>query len=131
MTDMEAGSPDAPAIEERMVSLALQCGINLDRTEDPVTFSDVRKAAESDRDLRAGIWWAPQVLPHGLADYLVRSWTIHIETFDRTRSLADLEIAAGWARRHAVAARCLLAIPKPPLVAAQPHKSAAAKEESP
>lgn len=119
MTDLEGRSaPDAYGVneletEDRMYVLAIRCGVQLDREEDPVTFGDVRRAASDDCALRAAIVYAPQVLPEGLANYLARSWQIHAEAFDRVCRMSELEIAAGWARRHAVAARSVLEMTPP------------------
>lgn len=98
------------ATEDRMYVLAIRCGVQLDPEEDPVTFGDVRRAAADDCALRAAIAHAPTVLPSGLAEYLARSWQVHTETFDRARQMSELEVAAGWARRHASAARSVLSI---------------------
>lgn len=100
------------AVERRVAEFAAMCGLELDADEDPVTASDVRKAATDDVDLRAAIEWAPHALPKDLADYLARNWSIHVQAFDRVKEFSDLEIAAGWARRHAVAARAVLGMPR-------------------
>lgn len=102
------------ATDERMHVFAIRCGVKLDPDEDPVTFADVRRAAADDCALRAAFVHAPRVLPAALADYLVRSWEIHTQAFDRVRKMSELEIAAGWGRRHAAAARVVLSIPVPP-----------------
>lgn len=114
------------ATEDRMYVLAIRCGVSLDQEEDPVTFADVRRAAADDCALRAAIDHLPRVLPAGLAEYLARSWQIHTEPFDRARKMSELEIAAGWARRHATAARVVLSMTTP-----QDATSVAPSEASP
>lgn len=101
------------ATDERMHVFAIRCGVKLDPEEDPVTFANVRRAAADDCTLRAAIVHAPRVLPDGLAKYLVRSWEVHTQTFDRVREMSELEFAAGWARRHAIAARSVLSMQVP------------------
>lgn len=113
----DAYGVDAGQVDERMHVLAIRCGVTLDPEEDPVTFGDVRRAAADVCALQAAIAHAPRVLPEGLATYLARSWQIHVEPFDRACKMSELEIAAGWARRHAEAARSVLAMPEDDVVA--------------
>lgn len=101
-------------IAARTVEFARMCSLDLDAEEDPVAAGDVKRAAADDVALRAGIKYAPEVLPSVLANYLARSWQMHADAFDRVEMLSELEIAARWARSHATAARDLLTMRSDP-----------------
>lgn len=109
----DAYGVDTSQVDERMHVLAIRCGVTLDPEDDPVTFGDVRRAASDDCALRAAVVHASKVLPEALATYLARSWQMHADAFDRVCRLSELEIAARWARQHAVAARSVLEM-RPP-----------------
>jgi hypothetical protein len=102
---------DQAVFEQRAHELAAKAGITLDR-DCPPEWADFVDAGRSDVLLQRGIAHVRERgLPEELADYLARSWVVHVETFGRCRTAGDVTMAASWARRHAKVAAAVLAMP--------------------